>query len=86
MNGIPASHLSVDAPLPCDPIESLKDGKLVVSNIDQLLRAIKEIKSLSEDSRLQAMNAEKNMRSNTLVSQLKKNINVFLKKKLNEVS
>jgi len=75
MNGIPAIHLDIDAPLPCDPIENLKTGKLVVSDTDQLLSAIKEIKSLSEESRLQAMNTAKEYASKYFSKKTDENIN-----------
>jgi len=79
MNGIPAIHLNIDAPLPCDPIENLKAGKLVVSDTDQLLSAIKEIKSLSEESRLQTMNEAKKYALEYFCEQTDENVNIFLK-------
>ncbi len=79
MNGIPAIHLNIDAPLPCDPIENLKAGKLVVSDTDQLLSAIKEIKSLSEESHLQAINEAKKYALEYFCERTDENINVFLK-------
>jgi len=79
MNGIPAIHLNIDAPLPCDPIEKLRAGKLVVSDTDQLLSAIKEIKSLSEESRLHAMNEAKKYALEYFSERTGENINVFLK-------
>lgn len=82
MNGIPAIHLNIDAPLPCDPIENLRAGKLVVSDTDQLLSAIKEIKSLSEESRLQAMYEAKEYALEYFCERTDENINVFLKENI----
>jgi hypothetical protein len=79
MNGIPAIHLNIDSPLPCDPIENLRAGKLVVSDTNQLLSAIKEIKSLSEESCLQAMNEAKKYALEYFCERTDENINVFLK-------
>lgn len=79
MNGIPAIHLNIDAPLSCDPIEKLRNGKWVAREIDQLLSAIEEIKLLSEESSLQAMNAAREYASKYFSEKTDENINVFLK-------
>ena len=79
MNGIPAIHLNIDATLPCDPIESLQDGKLVVHDIEQLLSTIEEIKSLSEENLSQAINAAKEYASKYFRKKTDENINIFLK-------
>ncbi len=75
MNGIPAIHLNIDAPLSCDPIESLQDGKLVVYDIEQLLSAIEEIKSLSKDNLSQAINTAKKYASQYFSKKTDENIN-----------
>ena len=75
MNGIPAIHLNIDAPLKCDPIESLQDGKFVVNDIEELLSAIEEIKSLSEENLSQAINAAKEYASKYFSKKIDGNIN-----------
>jgi len=75
MNGIPAIHLNIDAPLSCDPIESLQDGKFVVNDIEQLLSAIEEIKSLSQENLSQAIIAAKDYASKYFSKKTDENIN-----------
>lgn len=49
MNGVPVIHLDIDAPLPCDPMMVLKASKWVVRTPGELLAALEEIHSLTEE-------------------------------------
>ncbi len=51
MNGVPAIHLQVDAPLPCDPIMGLKSSPWRVRTPLELFRALQEIQHLGEERR-----------------------------------
>lgn len=49
MNGIPAVHLKIDAPLSCDPIVDLETFKWTVSNSEEMTKALQEIHCLGKD-------------------------------------
>lgn len=46
LNGVPAIHLAIDSPLSGDPVEKLTDYKWTVSSSQELVSAIRGIKSL----------------------------------------
>jgi hypothetical protein len=51
INGVPAVHLAVDSPLPCDPISRIEVGKWVARTPEELRRALAEIEALTADAR-----------------------------------
>ncbi len=46
LNGIPAVHISIDAPLSCDPLAGLAAGKWTANSAEALVESLKEIRSL----------------------------------------
>lgn len=54
MNGVPVIHLSLDAPLPCDPILDLKVSKWLARTPEELSAALQEIFSSGENRQREA--------------------------------
>ena len=64
MNGVPAIHLNIDAPLPCDPILNLKASKWSVRTYEELSIALeKRFYSRKESTRGNMRVAEKFVKS-----------------------
>jgi hypothetical protein len=55
MNGVPVIHVNIDAPLPCDPIMSLKALKWTVRTPGELINALKEIEVLEQEKVKESM-------------------------------
>lgn len=55
MNGVPAIHLNIDAPLSCDPIMDLEVSKWTVSSPEEFSAVLQEIYSLEENQRGEAV-------------------------------
>jgi len=55
MNGVPAIHLNIDAPLSCDPIMDLEISKWTVSSPEEFSAVLQEIYSLEENQRGEAV-------------------------------
>lgn len=51
MNGIPAIHLDIDAPLSCDPIMDLKVSKWTVRSPEEISAVLQEIYSIGENQK-----------------------------------
>ena len=61
MNGVPAIHLNIDAPLSCDPIMGLEVSKWEVHTPEELSTALQEINSLRDKRKEEVISAAKNM-------------------------
>lgn len=55
MNGVPAIHLNIDAPLSCDPIMDLEVSKWTVRSLEEFSAVLQEIYSLEENQKLEAV-------------------------------
>ena len=77
MNGVPAIHLNIDAPLPCDPIMDLEASKWTIHTPEELLAALQEIYSLEENSKIETVNIAKKYAEDYFTVPDKKNIMRF---------
>lgn len=55
MNGVPAIHLNIDAPLSCDPIMDLEVSKWTARSPEEFSAVLQEIYSLEENQKGEAV-------------------------------
>ena len=78
MNGVPAIHLEIDAPLACDPIMALKNGRWVARTPEELSNALHEICSLNSKRKTEILSIARNCLKDYFTFPDEKNVMNFL--------
>jgi hypothetical protein len=78
LNGVPAIHLSIDLPLPGDPIMELKASRWVVKTSEELVNVLQKIQSMDSKKIIELINKEKKIIEDYLTYPTNENMRGFL--------
>ena len=79
MNGVPAIHLNIDAPLVCDPIMDIKVSNWTISTANELSTVLQEIYFLEEYQKIETVRVAKEYAERYFSTQNDQNIMKFFR-------
>jgi len=78
MNGVPAIHLEIDAPLACDPSMALRNGRWVARTPKELSNALHGICSLNLERKTELLSIARNYLKDYFTAPDEENIKKFI--------